>query len=58
MTDYRLHEMTYAEIAGIIRGLEARIARLETLLEESKADSATQAAFLRDGYRSKTGEIL
>lgn len=33
-------------------------ARLHTQLDELRADNQTQAAFLREGYRSKTGEIL
>lgn len=38
--------------------LRAKVTNLQTVLDNARADNATQAAFLREGYRSKTGEIL
>lgn len=38
--------------------LRTEIARLNAALEEARADVATQAAHVRESYRSKTGEWL
>lgn len=53
---YRVHEMSYAEIGTIIAGLESERDRLRAELENLRADNQTQGAFLREGYRFKTGE--
>lgn len=44
----------HAEIAR----LNAQLGIIRAQLDEAHATQQTQAAFLREGYRSKTGEIL
>lgn len=51
-------EETMAVVRDELHRLQAQVRRLEAALENARAETQTQAAFLREGYRSKTGEIL
>lgn len=54
--DVLRHELV--ELTDHIGRLNAQIGLLRAKIDEAQADSQTAYAFIREGYRSKTGETL